>query len=201
MSRPAEPPSTSLDDYALMRAVAARDETALAGLYDRYGNATYALCLRILRDPLSAEEVVFDVFWELWERAGRFDERRGTPLAYLLGVARSRATDRFRSLRAKKRSPDGSAGQDGDGAVPPAVDQTTPVDDALLREQRARVRGALAQLPGQDREALDLAFYEALTHSQIAERLNLPLGTVKSRIRQALLRLGKLLGPSESDSP
>jgi RNA polymerase sigma-70 factor (ECF subfamily) len=190
-----------LDDYALMKAVAARDDAALAGLYDRYGNVTHALCLRILGDRMAAEEVVFDVFWELWERAERFDERRGTPLAYLLGVARSRSMDRLRSLRAKKRSPDGIIGQDGDGAVRVAADQTTPVDDALLREQSARVRGALGQLPGQDREALELAFYEALTHSQIAERLNLPLGTVKSRIRQALLRLGKLLGQSESDSP
>jgi RNA polymerase sigma-70 factor (ECF subfamily) len=200
MSRPAEPTTPFLDDCALMQAVAAHKEAALAALYDRYGNATYALCLRILGDRMAAEEVVFDVFWELWDRAERFDESRGTPLAYLFGVARSRSTDRLRSMRAKKRMSDGNSGNDGDAAAADGIDRTTPADYALLQEQRTRVRGALTQLSGQDREALELAFYEALTHSEIAARLNAPLGTVKSRIRQALRRLGNLLASSESDS-
>jgi RNA polymerase sigma-70 factor (ECF subfamily) len=200
MAQPADQKTSSVDDYALMRAVAARDDSALAGLYDRYGPVVYALCVKMLGDPMSAEEVVFDVFWEIWDRAERFDPGRGTPVAYLLGVARSRATDRFRALRARKRQPGAVPGVDATQAAEAAIYQSSPMDDALLAEQRIRVRGALGQLQPLDREALELAFYEALTHSEIAARLNSPLGTVKSRIRQALLRLRKLLGDTEGSS-
>lgn len=197
MTRPAERTLPPLDDYALLEAITARDEDALARLYDRYGGVTYATCVRVLGDRMAAEEVVFDVFWELWERSDRFDPARGTPRAYVLGVARSRATDRLRSMRARKRLPDTTVS--GDEFRPATVSSPapTPPETASLHEQQARVRIALDQLQPQDREALELAFYEALTHTEVATRLNTPLGTVKSRIRQGLLRLGKLLGDRE----
>lgn len=197
MSRLTDRTPPPLDDYALLEAIAARDEDALACLYDRYGAVAYALCLKMLGDRMAADEIVFDVFFELWERSGRFDATRGTPLAYLLGVARSRAMDRLRSMRARKRLPASCLPGDENRAAATASTSPTPVDDALLHEQQLRVRAAMERLQPQDREALELAFYEALTHTEAAARLNAPLGTVKSRIRQALIRLGKLLGDSE----
>jgi len=200
MARPTDQTNQSLDDYALMSGLAARDDSALGRLYDRYGPVVYALCTKVLGDPMAAEEVVFDVFWEIWDRADRFDATRGTPLAYLLGVTRSRATDRLRSLHARKRQLGTISVGDDDRAVAGAIYESTPADDAVLDEQRIRVRGALEQLQPLDREALELAFYEALSHSEIAVRLNSPLGTVKSRIRQALLKLRKLLGDANESS-
>ena len=150
----------------------------------------------MLGDPMSAEEVVFDVFWEIWNRADRFDAGRGTPLAYLLGVTRSRATDRLRSLRPKTPA----------SRLFPSLLRANPLKPLTVqipwrtRYSASSVCGfgaALEQLQPLDREALELAFYEALTHSEIAGRLNSPLGTVKSRIRRAMLRLGKLLGDGE----
>jgi RNA polymerase sigma-70 factor (ECF subfamily) len=199
MAKPTDQKTLSLDDYELMRRITARDESALAGLYDRYGAVVNALCLKMFGDRTAAEDVVFDVFWEIWDRAERFDPTRGTPVAYLLGVARSRATDRLRSLRAKKRQPAANSTDDRSRAGQAAISDSSPVDDAMLCEQRIRVRGAMEQLGPLEREALELAFYEALTHSEIAARLNSPLGTVKSRIRQALMRLKKLLG--DADEP
>jgi RNA polymerase sigma-70 factor (ECF subfamily) len=197
MAKSTDQKTLSLDDYELMRRLAARDVSALAGLYDRHGALVNALCLKVLVDRMAAEEVVFDVFWEIWDRADRFDATRGTPVAYLLGVARSRATDRLRSLRARKRQPDPNSTEGRERVGSFATSDANPVDDAMLGEQRIRVRGALEQLGPLEREALELAFYEALTHSEIAARLNSPLGTVKSRIRQALMRLKKLLGDIE----
>jgi RNA polymerase sigma-70 factor (ECF subfamily) len=199
MAQPTDQKTLFRDDYELMRRVAARDDSALADLYDRYGAVVNALCLKMLGDRMAAEEVVFDVFWEIWERAERFDLTRGTPVGYLLGVTRSRATDRSRFLRARKRQPAGNSAGEPTRSAHAGLAGSNPVDDAIVGEQRIRVRGALEQLQPLEREALELAFYEALTHSEIAARLNSPLGTVKSRIRQALLRLKKLLG--DADEP
>jgi RNA polymerase sigma-70 factor (ECF subfamily) len=200
MSSSVQRTNPSIDDIALMKCVAAHDESALARLYDRYSPAVYALCVKILGDKMIAEELTLDVFWELWERAERFDETRGSPLAYLLGVTRTRAIDRLRAMRARKRTHEANVRLDDQPEATPAASLATPLDDLLLLEQRARVRGALAQLPPTDREALELAYYQALSHAEISARCNTPLGTIKSRVRNALQRLGNLLANSEADS-
>ncbi len=186
---PAEtaPAATAADDAALMAALAAKDEKALATLYDKYSKLVFGVCLRAL-PPAGAEEVVLDVFWELWDRADRYDASRGAPLVYLLGVTRSRMLDKLRASKARKRQVEQqSSGSAAEASTP------GPLGNALLAEQRARVAAALSQLSGPQRAAVEMAFYEALSHSEIAERIGEPLGTVKSRIRQALIRLRDLL--------
>jgi RNA polymerase sigma-70 factor (ECF subfamily) len=175
-------------DQAVLGRMGRGDEAALAELYDRHARPVYSLALRILQDTADAEDVVQEVFAQAWRQASRYDARRGAPVAWLLTMARSRAIDR---LRAKRVRPD---------SVPPSenlreiADQATLPDAQLLTtEQVARVRTALADLPMLQRAALELAYYEGLTHAEIAERLEQPLGTVKTRIRLAMGKLREAL--------
>jgi RNA polymerase sigma-70 factor (ECF subfamily) len=175
--------STGADRSAVER-MARGDADALAELYDRHARLIYSLALRILRDDGEAQDVVQEVFAQLWRQAARYDDRRGTVAAWLVTVARSRAIDRLR----RRRSRPESSGDDADTSL--MVDPAQPVDDRLLTSARAStVRAAMDELPLLQRIAIELAFFEGLTHVEIAERLEMPLGTVKTRIRQGLLRL------------
>jgi RNA polymerase sigma-70 factor (ECF subfamily) len=174
------PPSP--DDYDLKRRIEARDATALGSIYDRYAGLVFTLALRMLRNRSEAEELVEDVFLELWRRSGRFDPARGAPLTYLVTLARSRAIDRRRSMASRNRATEPSqADPPGNAPDPPSV--------AALAENSQRVQAALAQLEFDYRQAVELAFFDGLTHTQIAQKLNKPLGTVKTYIRQGLIRL------------
>jgi RNA polymerase sigma-70 factor (ECF subfamily) len=179
-------------DEAAMRRMSGGEATALAGFYDRHARAVYSLALRILQDSAEAEDIVQEVFAQAWRQASKYDARRGAPAAWLLTMARSRAIDRLRALRVRpertgRPSPaDGRALGDSShvpdsGALPDA--------QLLSAEQVARVRKALSDLPTLQRVALELAYYEELTHVEIAERLEQPLGTVKTRIRVAMQKL------------
>ena len=177
------------DDFALMQAVAARDQRALALLYDRHSRAVLGVCLRILREREEAEEVTCDVFIELWNRSSRFDQDRGHPIAYLLNLARSRAIDRLRSRGRRDRL---FIVRDEDEVLE-APSVASPLADTLTGEMRARLERALSTLqPGQKR-ALELAYFDGMSHTEIATSLGEPLGTVKTRIRQGLLRLRETL--------
>ena len=171
-------------DRATMARVARGDQQALGDLYDRHARPVYALALKILQDPGDAEDIVQEVFAQAWQQAARYDDERGAVGAWLLTVARSRAIDRLRARRARPDRP---------GVDPSPRDIVDPVpapDTQLLSFEQARaVRVALAELPLLQRVALELAYYDGLTHVEIAERLEQPLGTVKTRIRQALLKL------------
>lgn len=171
----------------LVSALRARDERALAQLYDRYGGAVYALALRVTGDPGAAEEISVDAFWQLWQQAERFDATQGSLANWLFTIARSRAIDRLRARAARKRT---SAADPSE-----AREVRRPEEAAELIERRRLVREAMAGLSAEQRTALALAYYEGLSHSQIAERLQEPLGTVKTRIRQAMLSLRRVLGP------
>lgn len=178
-----------MDDLELMERVSAREQGALAALYDRHSASVKGVCLRILRDHAEADEATCDVFIEVWERSSRFDRERGHPLAYLMNLARSRAIDRLRSrgrrerIFAVKDGPEASEGQD------PA----SPLADTMTAEMRRKLETALAGLqPGQKR-ALELAYFDGMSHSEIAAALGEPLGTVKTRIRQGLLRMRESL--------
>src|SRR5262249_6336104 len=161
---------------------------ALAELYDRHARQIYSLALRILQDQSEAEDIVQEVFSQAWRQATRYDRSRGNVAAWLLTLARSRAIDRLRSRRAR---PDHSA--EG-GVLLDLADQAAPADVQLLSaEQVARVRAALEALPLLQRVAIELAYYEGLTHSEIAARLEQPLGTVKTRIRMGLHKLRESL--------
>jgi len=175
------------DDRSLMTGIAAGDAAALRDLYDRHGGQVLALCLRILRDRSEAEEVLGDVFWELWEKAERYRVDRGAPLAYLMTVARSRAIDRLRRRRRADVMVDLPSSLET-GAAATTIDDG-PYRDAADSERKARIRRALAGLSAAERRAVELSFFDGLSHGEIARTLREPLGTVKSRIRQGLARL------------
>jgi len=180
---------TAEDDFGLMEAIALRDQRALSALYDRHSGAVMGVCLRILRDPAEAEEATGDVFIELWNRASRFDRERGHPLAYLLNLARSRAIDRLRSRGRRDRLFVVRDEEEGKNAASSA----SPLADTMTAEMRARLENALKRLqPGQKR-ALELAYFDGMSHSEIASATGEPLGTVKTRIRQGLIRMRESL--------
>jgi len=159
----------------------------LTELYDRYAGAVYHLALRITGDRGLAEEISLDSFLQVWRSADRFNARIGSPASWLFTIARSRAIDRLRAAGAAKRTQIDDA--------PPPTSREQPDELAELAERRRLVRDALAALSPPQRAALELAYYEGLSHSQIAERLGEPLGTVKTRVRQAMQVLRQLLAP------
>jgi len=150
----------------------------------------YHLAFRILRSRESAEEVVYEVFWQVWREAGRYDARRGKVISWLSTLTRSRAID---ALRARRGNP---TGEDNPNEQPIATDPADdPEERTSLGQRAAFVRDALQSLPPDQRAALELSFFAGLSHSEIAEQLAEPLGTVKTRIRSAMLRLRERLRP------
>ncbi len=179
----------SPDDLDLMDAIAAGDRAALSRLVDRYAPVLLAVCRRVLNDADEADDVLVDVFYEVWARADRFDRARGNPLTYLVTLARSRSIDRRRSLGAR---PPLRSDRSGELAARPAAGPG-PLQHTQLDEQAGRVRTAMAGLDVDQRVALECAFYEGLSHTEVAAKLGKPLGTVKTLIRQGLIRLREIL--------
>jgi RNA polymerase sigma-70 factor (ECF subfamily) len=178
------------EDAAWVARASQGDETALATLYDVHSRAVYSLALRIVGDEADAEDVLLDVFDQAWRQAGRYDARRGTVAAWLLNLARSRAIDRLRARRAR---PDSGAATADDALASLPAHVTDPGDALAASRDAEKVRRALNELPVLQRLAIELAYFEGLTQSEIAERLEQPLGTVKTRIRNGLLKLREVL--------
>jgi RNA polymerase sigma-70 factor, ECF subfamily len=177
---------TDVDDEEDLRRLAAGDGDAAARLYDRHARAVYSLALRIVNDEGDAEDVVQEVFAQAWRQAARYDASRGVVGAWLLMMARSRAIDKLRSARAR---PDSRAVDD-----PRVIDEMPAVlrdaPSRIIDAENARLaQRALAELPLLQRLVIELAYYEGLTQREIADRLEQPLGTVKSRLRLGLLKL------------
>ena len=174
-------------EIAWMAALRIGDEEAFLQLYRQYGEHVLAVCLRILHDRHVAEDVLSEIFWEIWRHPERYDSSRSTPQTYLLMVARSRAIDRLRELsRRAKVIVDAGAAQLADGKI---TLHDLPQTAASQQEEKHLVLAAVDCLDANQRQVLELAFFKGLSHQQIAEHLNHPLGTVKSRIRQALIHL------------
>jgi RNA polymerase sigma-70 factor (ECF subfamily) len=177
---------------ALVERMALGDESALSSLYDRSSRLIFGLLLRILNDSGLAEEVLLDVYMQVWRQAGKYDRLRGKPLAWLVTIARSRAIDRLRSMRQeemRKESLDAAGGQ--------AVALTTAFEDPTVAPERQRlVRGALDSLPPEQRQVIEMAYYLGLSHSEIAARLGQPLGTIKTRTRLGMMKLREQLRDS-----
>jgi RNA polymerase sigma-70 factor (ECF subfamily) len=181
-------------DADLMAAINRGEASALECLYDRHGSAVLAICLRILRDRAEAEEVLEEVFWEIWARRERYDAERSVPFTYLMTLARSRALDRlrFRRRRAGVWLEIGTLEQASEAAAT-AGNGGDPFEDASATQRRVAIDRALEELPPPHRRAVEMNFFEGLSHREISERLGDPLGTVKTRIRQGLLALRKAL--------
>jgi RNA polymerase sigma-70 factor (ECF subfamily) len=179
-------PDQDKADAELIYAIARGDERALASLYDHYSPILFGLLLRILKDRPEAEDVLQEVFLQIWQRASNFDAERGRPFTWLVTLARSRAIDRLRSTRSRERAALASTAE----APEPVADAS---DDAVRSEQGEAVRGALASIPEEQRRALLLAYFEGLSQTEIAARLGQPLGTVKTRMRSGMMKLRELL--------
>jgi RNA polymerase sigma-70 factor (ECF subfamily) len=175
-------------DHAALARMARGEGDAVAELYDRHARPIYSLALRILGDATEAEDIVQEVFSQAWKQAARYNAARGAVGAWLLTLTRSRAIDRLRAKRARP-------GDVSDERVADQLVDAGPPADLLVlsSEQVARVRAALDELPLLQRAAIELAYYEGLTHAEIADRLEQPLGTVKTRIRLAMLKLRDVL--------
>ena len=175
------------EDVEIMAAIANGDESALRSLYDRYGRIVYSVSYRVTADAHLAEECTQDVFVRVWRRARDFDPARAKVSTWLFAIARNRAIELWRS---RTRRLDGGHvdGLDAAGAV---VDDTAadPAELVAAADEAVRISEALGCLPPEQLEALQLAYFDGLTHHEIAERLRLPLGTVKGRIRLGLDRL------------
>lgn len=171
-------------DEAALAGMARGEGEALAELYDRHAGPIYSLALRILGDAAEAEDVVQEVFTQAWRQASRYNAGRGAVAAWLLTLARSRAIDRLRARRARPGLVVDERAADQLASAGPAADA-----QVLSFEQVSRVRAALDELPLLQRAAIELAYFEGLTHAEIAARLEQPLGTVKTRIRLAMLKL------------
>lgn len=179
------------DDSALLRCIGLRDRVAFARLYDRHAELVYSVALRVLADPPLAQDITQEVFLRLWRRPGAFDPERGRFISWLASVTRNRAVDELRVRgRRRMRELDESACVDD----PPDPNVADPQAAAEVAAERERVRAALATLPPEQRQALELAYFAGLSQSEIAERLGQPLGTVKTRTRLALLKLRLCLG-------
>jgi len=174
----------------LLRAIAAQDRQALADFYDLAGGVFFTTALKMLGDTHEAEEVVQDVFVQIWTKAATFDAALGSPFHWALGITRNRCIDRIRARQRRAR------------LIEDASEETQAAEAAdaaalsgLSAEELGHVRTAVRSLPADQRQAIELAFFGGLTHQEIAEQLREPLGTVKARIRRGMLKLRDTLQP------
>lgn len=171
-------------DVTLVDQLLHKDVTAFEQLYDRHSRIVYALVLRILQQASTAEEVVQDVFLQLWRNAGQYQSHRGPFVPWLLTLARNRALDHLRLKSERQRR------REDQTEELPAIAQAPEYEKALDQQRRAeRVRSLMATLSAPQKKAIEMAYFEGLSHSEIADALQEPLGTVKSWIRNGLLRL------------
>jgi RNA polymerase sigma-70 factor (ECF subfamily) len=174
----------SSEAAALVGRIAQGDRDAFSRFYDACAGRALGVIRRILRDPSASEEVLQEVFWQVWRDAPSYDPRRGSPEAWVLTCARTRAIDKLRSIRRREKT--FVAPVDDAVARPAGVEAARP---GAVAEDRGVLEPALAQLPAAQRAVIELAFFEGMTQSEIAARLGEPLGTVKTRARLALERL------------
>lgn len=184
----AAPPDDDARLQAWIASIVERDEAALAALYDALVGRVFGLALRIVRQRALAEEVTEDVFWQVWRQAPRFDSARGSAMAWLMTIARSRALDALRRTVSPEVADDDAiaAAADADGGA-------NPFDLLSAIDERNHLHAALQVLDAQPRQLLALSFFRGLTHDEIAQHTGLPLGTVKSHLRRSLLQLRETL--------
>lgn len=180
-----------LNDSELFSRTARGDDASLAELHRRYSGILLATAFRVLNNAKDAEEVVQEAFVQIWEKASVYDVRRGKPLTWAMTLTRNKAIDRLRRIQRRRRLHDEV---EQDARIWDHVVENDSSDEAAAHETRDIVRSAVIQLSGDQRRAIELAFFGGLTQQQIAEQLRQPLGTVKARIRRGMIRLRQIIG-------
>ena len=190
-SLPAQPaqPAQPARYTSLIAKIASGSEDALAELYDQTNRLVFSLALRILYDRGAAEEATMDVFMQVWKQASNYSASRGTPLAWLMTMTRTRSIDKLRSMGRSRFEI-----EELDESESTAGSSESPEESALVGERRAIVRAALAELSDEQRVLIEAAYFEGLTQTEIAERFRLPLGTVKTRVRSGMIILRHRFG-------
>lgn len=172
-------------DIATLQRISARDQSAVSDLYDRHSRLLFSLISRIVHDRAEAEEVLQEVFLSVWTKVHTYDPKLGSPIGWLVRLARNRAIDRFRALAARTRAVE-------------AMDEPhlgdNPEEATVRNQERSRIRHALEALPGEQRQLIEQAYFRGLTHSELAKAFGLPLGTVKTRVRSGMQALRAQLG-------
>ena len=183
----------SAPDLELVGAMARGEERAASELYDRHATIMFGLAIRMVGESADAEEVVLDAFSQAWRDAARYDTTRGTVAGWLTTIVRTRALDLIRARGRRAKMTDNAASQTG---APAGMGEGFPEPDRLVvnGERATAIAAALSTLPDAQRRAIELAFFEGLTHHEVAERLREPLGTVKTRIRLGMQKLRDMLG-------
>ena len=182
-------PTVEAPQAQLLRRIAAQDRDALAEFYDQTARPLFSVAYRMLGNSEESEEVIQDVFVQIWTKAPTFDVNLGLPFHWVLGILRNRCIDRLRARQRRARvivEP----GEDQDFEL---VAETASMQPSLAENELAAIRSAVGSLPPEQRQAIKLAFFGGLTHPEIAEALNEPLGTVKARIRRGMLKLRESL--------
>ena len=184
-SNPVNTPSTTNDDALLLQRVAQRDRQAFSQLYDRYSGVLYATVLRVLNSPEEANDVLQEVFVQIWDKAATYDPALGKPFNWALTMARNKAIDRLRSLKRRYQFI---------GEITVEMEEETQShsagpDEVFTQEQATLIRSAVSTLPLEQRQAIEMAFLGGMTQNEIADTLRQPLGTIKARIRRGMLKL------------
>jgi RNA polymerase sigma-70 factor (ECF subfamily) len=184
---------TEPEDHELLSRIALRDARAFETFYDRYNRVVFALVLRIVRVRQDAEDVLAEVFWQVWRQSDRYSPSRGTPPAWLLNIARTRAID---SLRASNRRDSGRSGDPSESAPSPMRGREE--DPFVAAGARLAVSRCLKLLSQEQRIPLEIAYFDGMSHTEIAAALKQPLGTMKDRIRTGMMNLRRCLKPYEA---
>lgn len=191
MSGPEARDEIRAEEFDLLRRIAQRERAAFEALYDRYANILYATALKFVKEDADAQDVVQDVFIQIWDKAKLYDPAKGKPLTWALTLTRNRSIDRIRAIQRRTRLRD-------EFEQETAKDESAGVREALsgvdASEKGQILRAAVGQLTMQQRKVIDLAYFGGLTQTEIAEKLGEPLGTVKARARRGLLKLKEILG-------
>jgi len=190
---PDETAYTGLDDEELMQRLLYRDLRAFRALFDRYGNLVYSAALRVVRDAQIAEDMVQEIFLRIWRKPESYVAQRGRFVTWLTSVTRNRAVDEIRSRGRRFRHE--TASPEEQERELPAPDTNDPALTAELADQRRLILAALAQIPQEQRQIIELAYFGGFTQQEIAQRLSQPLGTVKTRIRLGMQKLRVALTP------
>ncbi len=173
------------DDISLLQAVAQRDQAAFAALYDRFSRPTFSLIVRVVRSTPEAEEILQETFWQIWEKAPSYQPELGSPFTWIVTIARHKAIDRLRAnSRHLQRIAEAQAANTDATVTEPTAFANISTDERVVA-----VQAALGAISAAERRAIELAFFDGLTHLEIAEALSHPVGTVKARIRRGLLKL------------